>query len=50
MLGGDDATIAGILPELEAVSAPGRLFATGSLGSANTIKMLVVNSITLTGR
>lgn len=50
MLGGDDATIAGVRPELEAISAPGRLFAIGNLGSASTIKMLVADSIPLASR
>ncbi|KAE8335122.1 NAD binding domain of 6-phosphogluconate dehydrogenase-domain-containing protein [Aspergillus arachidicola] len=40
MMGGDAITIAAIRPELEAVSAPGRLFLTGTLGYASTIKML----------
>lgn len=42
MLGGDEAVIDEIRPELEAISTPGRLFMTGPIGSASTIKMLVL--------
>lgn len=40
-MAGDATAITEIHPELEAISAPGRLFCTGALGSASVIKMYV---------
>ncbi|KAM0548784.1 hypothetical protein ACHAPJ_009780 [Fusarium lateritium] len=40
MLGGDNDTIDEIQPELEAISAPGRLFRVGPIGAASKVKML----------
>ncbi|KAF5004177.1 hypothetical protein FDECE_9315 [Fusarium decemcellulare] len=40
MIGGDDNTTQEIWPELEAISAPGRLFRVGPIGAASTLKML----------
>ncbi|KAL2114005.1 hypothetical protein VUR80DRAFT_1301 [Thermomyces stellatus] len=40
MIGCDGETVEEIRPELEAISAPGRLFHTGPVGSASTLKML----------
>lgn len=40
MMGGDPQSIRDIQPELLAISAPGRLFPTGDLGSASTLKMV----------
>ncbi|KAJ4249799.1 hypothetical protein NW762_012141 [Fusarium torreyae] len=40
MLGGENDTIDEIQPELEAISAPGRLFRVGPVGAASKVKML----------
>jgi len=41
IMAGDPTAITEIRPELEAISAPGRLFCTGPLGSASVMKMYV---------